>query len=66
MTVPLLDFQIRERPSGDSVRLTLMGELDLASAPELEDRLAALRARTLRCASICQGWTSSTASGYTS
>jgi len=38
-------FQIHESPSGDSLRLSLTGELDRATAPDLEDRLATLRAR---------------------
>ena len=42
MTGPL--FQIHESPSGESLRLSLTGELDRASAPDLEDRLAPLRA----------------------
>ena len=37
-------MQIHESPSGGSLRLGLTGELDLASAPKLEDRLALLRA----------------------
>ena len=37
-------FEIRESRTGDSVRLSLVGELDLASSPLLEDRLARLRA----------------------
>ena len=37
-------MQIHESPSGGSLRLSLTGELDLASAPKLEDRLALLRA----------------------
>jgi anti-anti-sigma factor len=40
-----LNFQIHERPTDDSVRLSLTGELDLASAPKLRARLAPLRAR---------------------
>ena len=38
-------FEIRESPLGGSLRLSLTGELDLASAPKLADRLARLRVR---------------------
>ena len=44
MRVPPLTFEIRESTAAGSLRLSLVGELDLASAPELEDRLALLRA----------------------
>jgi anti-anti-sigma factor len=36
-------FEIRESHTGDWTRLSLTGELDLRSAPMLEDRLARLR-----------------------
>src|SRR5947208_7682238 len=45
MTGPSPNFEIRESPSGGSLRLSLTGELDLASAPKLADRLARLRVR---------------------
>src|SRR5947209_16081238 len=45
MTGPPHNFQIHESPTDDSVRLSLTGELDLASAPKLRARLAPLRAR---------------------
>ena len=45
MTGPPLNFQIHESPTDDSLRLSLTGELDLGSAPQLEDRLAPLRVR---------------------
>ena len=38
-------MQIHESPSGGSLRLSLTGELDLASAARLEGRLARLRAK---------------------
>ena len=38
-------MQIHERASGGSLRLSLSGELDLASAPKLKGRLARLRAK---------------------
>jgi anti-anti-sigma factor len=44
MDGPPLTFQIRESTAAGSLRLSLVGELDLASVPELEDRLALLRA----------------------
>lgn len=43
MTEP--GFEIHEGHSDGCLRLTLTGELDLSSAPTLEDRLAPLRAR---------------------
>src|SRR5436305_14596396 len=45
MSGPPSTFEIRESPSGGSLRLSLTGELNLASAPKLEDRLARLRLR---------------------
>ena len=44
MTEPPATVAIHESPSGLGVRLSLTGELDLGSAPILEDRLASLRA----------------------
>src|SRR5947207_14563269 len=44
MTGPPINFQIHESPTDDSLRLSLTGELDLSSAPELRARLAPLRA----------------------
>jgi anti-anti-sigma factor len=44
MTGPSLRFEIHDSPSADWLRLSLTGELNLASAPMLEDRLARLRA----------------------
>jgi anti-anti-sigma factor len=37
------NFAIRESQEGDFLRLLLKGELDIASAPALEDRLSGLR-----------------------
>src|SRR5437763_4286987 len=45
MTGPPLNLQIHESPLRGSLRLSLTGELDLGSAPQLEDRLARLRVR---------------------
>jgi len=39
-------FAIHETQEGDSVRLCLTGELDIASVGVLEDRLAGLRGET--------------------
>src|SRR5437762_1470222 len=44
MTGPPLNFQIHESPTDNSLRLSLTGELGLASAPKLRARLAPLRA----------------------
>ena len=44
MTGPPLNFQIHESPTDDSLRLSLTGELGLASAQKLRARLAPLRA----------------------
>lgn len=44
MTGPPERFAINESPTNGGLRLTLSGDLDLASAPVLEDRLASLRA----------------------
>ncbi len=44
MTTPPPQFNIDESRVDGSIRLSLSGELDLASAPLLEDRLARLRA----------------------
>ena len=45
MTRPPLNFQIHEGSTDDFLRLSLVGELDLSSAPTLRRRLAPLRAR---------------------
>ena len=44
MTEPPPSFEIHETTGGDRLRLSLTGELDLASTPVLEDRLTRLRA----------------------
>ncbi|HLY50695.1 MAG TPA: STAS domain-containing protein [Solirubrobacteraceae bacterium] len=44
MSEPPAQFEIRESREDRAVRLRLTGELDLASAPALEQRLEALRA----------------------
>lgn len=44
MTGQLHTLQIQESPMNGWLRLSLAGELDLASTPLLEDRLARLRA----------------------
>ncbi|HLY50930.1 MAG TPA: STAS domain-containing protein [Solirubrobacteraceae bacterium] len=44
MVGPLAQFEIHESRQDRAVRLRLTGELDLASAPALEQRLEALRA----------------------
>jgi anti-anti-sigma factor len=41
---PLPTFEIHETRDNGSLRLSLAGELDMGSAPMLEDRLARLRA----------------------
>src|SRR5947199_7586952 len=43
MSSPLLTLEIHETSSDDLLRLTLTGELDVASAPQLASRLARLR-----------------------
>jgi anti-sigma B factor antagonist len=48
MTGPLPNFEIRESRVGLRLRLSLTGELDLGSAPALDERLASLRARKRR------------------
>jgi anti-sigma B factor antagonist len=55
LTWPIVDlraanFAIRETESDDTVRLHLTGELDIASVPALEERLARARASDL---SVC-------------
>jgi anti-anti-sigma factor len=40
-------IDIFETRAGDSIRLTLRGELDYATVPDLEDRLRALREEAL-------------------
>jgi anti-anti-sigma factor len=47
LTAPPTTFEVRESRTGDICRLTVFGELDLASASVLEDRLARLRALNL-------------------
>ena len=42
---PLPTFHIEESRANGTLRLSLTGELDFATAPVLEDRLARLRAR---------------------
>jgi anti-anti-sigma factor len=42
---PGIPFEIHESRRRDSVRLSLSGELDLASTPILKDRLTRLRAK---------------------
>lgn len=44
MKQPPTRFAIDESPTDGGLRLTLAGDLDLGSAPVLEDRLASLRA----------------------
>jgi anti-anti-sigma factor len=44
MRGPLPTFEMRESHTGEWLRLSLTGELDLRSAPVLEDRLDRLRA----------------------
>src|SRR5947209_7999205 len=44
---PPPNLEIYESRTDDGLRLSLEGELDLASTPLLEDRLAPLRARRL-------------------
>lgn len=41
------NFEILESQEGDWLRVLLTGELDIASAPVLEDRLSGLGARAL-------------------
>jgi anti-anti-sigma factor len=41
---PLPAFEIRETHTGEVVRLSLTGELDIATTPVLEERLTRLRA----------------------
>ena len=41
----LPDFQIRERQENGWLRVTVTGELDLGTTPQLEDRLTSLRAK---------------------
>src|SRR5579864_9143854 len=47
MTGPPPAFEIRESRVDGWLRLSVTGELDLGSAPALDDRLAGLRARKL-------------------
>lgn len=42
--MPAAEFEIREFPESDWLRLTLLGELDLSCASELEARLDELQA----------------------
>jgi anti-anti-sigma factor len=44
MTEPPATFAIHESRNGNSLRLSLTGELDFGAVPILEDRLASLRA----------------------
>ena len=44
MDGPPPTFEIRESRAGDAVRLSLTGELDIATTPVLEERLTRLRA----------------------
>ena len=43
MSGPPAEFKISETQTGTSLRITVAGELDLATAPLLEDRLSLLR-----------------------
>jgi anti-anti-sigma regulatory factor len=45
MSLGVSHFEILERTENGWVRLALTGELDLASAPQLRDRLAQLAAK---------------------
>lgn len=44
MTRPQPVFQILESDAGEALRLSLTGDLDVLTAPELDQRLTALRA----------------------